>query len=109
MLEKDTASAMIDLGYFRVHELQLAEWERIYAPLNVAGELKKMCEWLAANPKRRKKNYQRFVVGWLNREHARIQRQAIEARAYAKVGSGNRLPSPEQHEENLRIVAELGG
>lgn len=100
---------MLELTFFRVHELQLAEWERVYVPLNVAAELEKMREWLTANPKRRKKNYQRFVVGWLNREHAKVQRQMLEARLCAKVGGGNRMPSPEQHAENLRIVAELGG
>jgi len=98
---------MIELGFFRVHELQLVEWERVYAPLNVAGELEKMRQWLTANPKRRKKNYQRFVIGWLNREAAKVQRAQIESRLYASVGSGNRLPSAEQHEENLRIIAEL--
>lgn len=98
---------MIDCKYFRIDETYLAEWERAYWPLNVRGELEKMILWLTANPRRRKKNYQRFVVNWLNKEHAKIQRQQIEARFNARVGSGNRTPSPEQHEENLRIIKEL--
>lgn len=100
---------MIDLIYFRVHELQAEEWERVFPSVNVQGELLRMKEWLDANPRRRKKNYKRFVIGWLSRTNAKVERAAMEARLCAKVGGGNRMPSPEQHEENLRIVAELGG
>ena len=95
--------------YFVVESNQLRAWQENYAPLNVFGELSKMVEWLHANPRRRKKNYQRFVINWLNREHAKIQRQQIESRAYASVGSGHREVSAEQHEANLRIIAELEG
>jgi hypothetical protein len=78
---------MIELHYFAVHEARLAEWEQCYAPLNVRGELDKMKLWLDANPRRRKKNYQRFVVNWLNAEHAKLQRHEVERRCAASVGA----------------------
>jgi len=30
-----------------------------------------MAAWLVANPKQRKKNYQRFITNWLSREQDR--------------------------------------
>lgn len=73
--------------YFDVHPLTIAEWERIYYPLNVTQELAKMVQWCDANPKRLKKKWNRFVVNWLNAEHAKIQRQAIEARRHSVAGA----------------------
>lgn len=98
---------MIDCKFFAVHEANLAHWEQVYHPLNVRGELDKMVLWLDANPRRRKRRYERFVVNWLNKEHAKIQRAQIESRAYASVGSNHRDPTPEQHAANLKLLAEL--
>jgi hypothetical protein len=67
--------------------MRVAEWSEAYYPLNIEGELLKMVQWLTANPRRRKKNYSRFCVNWLAKEHAKIQRQQIERRAYAQVGA----------------------
>lgn len=71
---------MIELGYFRIAEWRLMEWEQAYSPLNVAGELQKMKLWLDANPKRHKRNYQRFIVNWLNKAHAQVVVAQVNAR-----------------------------
>lgn len=73
--------------HFEVAAWRLAEWEITYAPLNVAGEIEKMQHWLTANPKRRKKNYNRFVVNWLNKVHAQILVAQINARCQARAGA----------------------
>lgn len=39
-----------------------------YPDLDLDRELKKMQAWLEANPRRRYRNYKRFIVNWLNRE-----------------------------------------
>ena len=39
--------------------------------------LKKMDSWLLANPKREKKNYERFILNWLKREEEKIKAQNI--------------------------------
>jgi len=100
---------MHEFGYFRVAEWRLLEWEKIYAPLNVAGELQKMKLWLDANPKRRKKGqngYRRFVINWLNKEHAKVERQAIEARSYARIGAyeTGQHATPERAQEVLEMI-----
>ena len=76
--------------HFRVAEWQILEWERDYSPLNVRQEIAQMHQWLEANPRRRKKNYQRFVVGWLRREYAKVAHAQGQARLYARVGDGQR-------------------
>lgn len=72
--------------HFHVQEWLILEWERDYAPLDVRRELAQMHQWLEANPRRRKKNYQRFVVGWLRREYAKVAHAQVAARLYARAG-----------------------
>lgn len=66
--------------YFTIADWLIDEWEKTYSPLNVAGELEKMVLWLDANPKRRKKNYNRFVINWLNKAHAQVVSAEVSAR-----------------------------
>lgn len=43
-------------------------WEKAYPGVNIEGQLLKMEAWLDANPDRRpKKDYKRFITGWLSR------------------------------------------
>ena len=44
-----------------------AAWENTFPKLDIDTELDKAELWLSANPKRRKKNYERFLVGWFSR------------------------------------------
>ena len=93
--------------HFHVAEWKLAEWERDYEPLNVRQELVKANEWLEANPRRRKKNYNRFVVNWLNKAHAQVIVAQIERRLYARVGENRDLrATQEQLDEVNRIKAK---
>jgi len=46
---------------------KLGKWKEAFPLLNVEVELKKMEAWLAANPNKRKKNYEKFIVNWLSR------------------------------------------
>ena len=46
---------------------KIDKWKEAYLYCNVDLELKKMEAWLAANPERRKKNYEKFIVNWLAR------------------------------------------
>jgi len=102
---------VMDCTYFRVAEWQLLEWEQAYHPLNVAGELAKMKLWLDANPRKRKKNYQRFVINWLGRVHAQILVQQVNARCYARAGTYDpQRPVPDysaECEEILRKFPDL--
>lgn len=42
------------------------EWESVYTNVDVMQEVLKAREWCKANPKRRKVNWKRFLVNWLN-------------------------------------------
>jgi len=46
---------------------KLEKWKEAFPNCNVDLELKKMEAWLAANPERLKKNYEKFIVNWLGR------------------------------------------
>ena len=76
-----------------VSEMMIEHFIAIYPGLDVRQEIRNMQEWWAANPRRRKKNEYRFVVGWLNRSHAKALHAQIAAtvaleqrRADAEVG-----------------------
>ncbi len=55
------------LKFENIPEEKLEKWKETFPFVNVEIELKKMEAWLTANPKRRKKNYERFIVNWLKR------------------------------------------
>jgi phage replication O-like protein O len=46
---------------------KIEKWKEAYLYCNVDIEIKKMEAWLAANPERLKKNYEKFIVNWLSR------------------------------------------
>lgn len=48
-------------------------WKSTFPALDIQQELSKMLAWISANPKYKKKNYERFIVNWLtsNQDRAR--------------------------------------
>lgn len=76
-----------------IGEPDLAIWREAYPAIDVETEIKKAAAWLKANPKNRKKNYERFIVNWL----ARAQEKAPPIRKAGENGSsrnGSRIPAP---------------
>uniref|UniRef100_A0A6M3IMX1 Uncharacterized protein n=1 Tax=viral metagenome TaxID=1070528 RepID=A0A6M3IMX1_9ZZZZ len=61
--------------YFFVPMEYYLRLKDIYPQVDVERELNNMYMWLDANPRKRKKNYKRFIVNWLN--HARGNPQPI--------------------------------
>lgn len=53
---------------------QLQRWGEAYPALNLKTEIAKAGAWLAANPKNRKSNLERFVVNWLSRAQDKAPR-----------------------------------
>lgn len=45
--------------------------------MDVGREVRAAFDWLWANPKNRKKNLKRFLVGWLEREQDKAPRAAV--------------------------------
>jgi len=67
----------------------LKAWTETYPVCNIQGELRKMAEWLKANPNKKKSNYRRFITGWLGRNQDR-------GGSDNEAGKGRRDPDPPQ-------------
>ncbi len=63
--EKITFDA--DEKKFNIPMARYPEWEQVFPKLDLDAEIDKAELWLSANPKRRKKNYERFLLGWFAR------------------------------------------
>ena len=72
--EKNTTAATQKI-FFSLKEKKWEEitagdinaWAETYPACNIEIELRRMREWLLANPDKKKKNYRRFIVNWLAR------------------------------------------
>jgi len=79
---------------FQVLPERLEYWQGVYAAADVAAELRAAHAWLLANPTRRPRNPERFLVGWLKRAQdqaaTRPRRETFEERQqrYLKVLQG---------------------
>jgi hypothetical protein len=81
--------------FFSVPYWRFTEYCRTYPDVQIESELQMMDAWLAANPRRRKKNYQRFITNWLKAE----ERRARVTKAEQNVGSGQF--------ENVKVRPEI--
>lgn len=52
---------------YLIDSMVLAKLQQDYPKIDVAMELRKMRNWLEANPRSRKRDVHRFIVNWLNR------------------------------------------
>jgi len=55
------------LGWLNVTPDVVSRWEGLFPRVSIRSELSVANEWLLANPRRRKKNYSRFIESWLRR------------------------------------------
>lgn len=53
--------------FSHIEEEDIQIWKDAYPKCDIKLELNKMRAWLIADPKRRKKNYKRFINNWLSR------------------------------------------
>lgn len=62
-----------DVGEFReIEESQFEQWESLFKKIDVISELERAEAWLMVNPRKRKKNYSRFLLNWFSRASDRI-------------------------------------
>ena len=54
-----------------IKEGDIKQWQEAFTACDIELELKKMASWFKANPKKKKKNYQRFIHNWLNNTQER--------------------------------------
>ena len=46
---------------------QIEQWSKAYPDVDIQQELLAAAQWLDTNPKKRKKNYARFLTNWFKR------------------------------------------
>jgi len=57
--------------FINITEKDLKGWKEAFPACDIKAELKKMREWLLANPDKKKLNYRRFIVNWLSKQQDR--------------------------------------
>lgn len=50
---------------FEVDHALIAKWAKAYSPIDVESEIARAAVWAAANPRKAKKDWRRFLVNWL--------------------------------------------
>jgi hypothetical protein len=78
--EKKTPSAALTLtaeGIEGFTSADLKAWAAAFPAISVPAEIRRAAEWLKANPKNRKSNYRRFLVGWFTRAQDRAPRVVV--------------------------------
>lgn len=63
-----------ETGKWSIPAVLHTQWQGAYPALSLEAELSKAAAWLIANPKNRKSNYARFLVGWFTRSQDRAPR-----------------------------------
>ena len=77
--------------YFRVSELQCAEWDLAFPAVDVVLTVRAAHAWIDANPSHVKTNWKRFLVNWLKREQDRVRLpRAVRAETAEEVAASLR-------------------
>ena len=63
----------IEAGQFRdIPEDKFLEWEAMFKKIDVVAEIERAEGWLKVNPRKHKKNYDRFLFNWFSRALDRL-------------------------------------
>ncbi|MGA1847241.1 hypothetical protein [Deferribacter abyssi] len=54
-----------------ITESHISDWSEAFPACDIKVELKRMRLWLLANPRKRKKNYEKFILNWLSKQQDR--------------------------------------
>ena len=54
-------------GFTGILQMDRIRWRKTFPAVKINVELRIMHDWLLANPRKRKKNYYRFISSWLSR------------------------------------------
>mgnify|MGYP001109814713 CR=1 FL=1 len=81
-----------------IEEKDKQRWTKAYPACDIKIELAQMEEWLLANPKKRKKNYRRFITNWLSHSQERGGTKKINP----KTEMEKWLEKKQKEEENVK-------
>ena len=86
----------VDHPFFGPLSADDAFWNALaaaYPGQDIAAQIRRMTAWLMANPKRRPKDYKRFIQGWLAREE---REETVHGREYPKKSRSDREDPEEE-------------
>lgn len=58
--------------FMEIPEARFEEWEALFKKIDVVAEIERAEGWLKVNPRKRKKNYDRFLHNWFSRATDRL-------------------------------------
>ena len=93
-----------DNGWHNITDDHRKQWRKAFPKVRIDAELEVMNQWLWANPARRKKNYPRFIISWMQRaqEVGMVRPKRVEQAVHC---SGNvKLPPAKTEEEIAAAV-----
>ena len=61
---------------FQVDHDLITKWAGVYAPVDVETEISRAAVWAAANPRKAKKDWRRFLVNWMAKRAAKAVSEA---------------------------------
>ena len=64
---------------FHVDASLIAKWAEKYSSTNIENEVAKAAEWAAANPRKAKKDWRRFLINWLGNAEDKAKQGLNEA------------------------------
>ncbi len=78
-VHKQEDNSIYACEFFQINESQHNKYQDAYSLLDLMAEYRKMAAWLESNPQKRpKKNYTRFVNGWLSRSAEKKRNHGAE-------------------------------
>jgi len=60
-----------DEKFHNITKKQIQLWKDAYPAVDISTEIRRAAAWMAANPAKKKKQWKRFLMGWLSRAQER--------------------------------------
>jgi hypothetical protein len=93
--------------WFAVTDALVRHWREVYPACDVLAEIRRASEWISANPERRKRNWRRYLTGWLARSQDRGG--SVRPRAQSRASPQPLRERAEEIERNLVAMGFAGG
>ncbi len=85
-------------GWENILEKDIKAWGKAYPACDINLCLRRMAEWLLANPEKKKTKYRRFIINWLNR-----QQDSGGTKSY---GKGKKYSKRKYSKEDIEQIEE---
>lgn len=59
-----------------ITDSDIKEWKELYGGVDVVREMREMVQWILANPKKKKKQWRKFILNWLQVQYEKTTNKA---------------------------------